>query len=243
VILTDSFYVEKEFSRNASSYDKYSIIQEKVAEKLLSYIPSGAYSNILDLGAGSGMIYKKLYLIDTIKFDNFFAVDISSKMLSLHPVSQNILKKQIDFKSIDYNFIAKHSIDLVISSSALQWSSNLKSIFQNLSKSKADIAFAIFTSNTFKTIQQIIKKPSPIYSIQEIIEASALYSKNLTIEKKEFKLYFNSKLDMFRYIKKSGVSGGTKLLSYIELKQLIKDYPYNYLEFEVLFISSFCHPH
>ena len=43
---------------------------------------------------------------------------------------------------------------------------------------------------------------------------------------------------MFRYIKKSGVSGARKVLSYKESKKLLNEYPVNYLEFEVVFIYS-----
>jgi len=43
---------------------------------------------------------------------------------------------------------------------------------------------------------------------------------------------------MFRYIKKSGVSGGEKQLSYKQIKHLMKAYPLDYLEFEVLFIKA-----
>jgi len=43
---------------------------------------------------------------------------------------------------------------------------------------------------------------------------------------------------MLRYIKQSGVSGGKKQLSYKEIKRVIKDYPLDYLEFEVLFVKA-----
>ena len=43
---------------------------------------------------------------------------------------------------------------------------------------------------------------------------------------------------MFNYIKKSGVSGGEKQLTYMQTKQLMKSYPLDYLEFEVLFVEA-----
>jgi len=43
---------------------------------------------------------------------------------------------------------------------------------------------------------------------------------------------------MFRYIKKSGVSGGEKQLNYQQMKRLMENYPLNYLEFEVLFVEA-----
>jgi malonyl-CoA O-methyltransferase len=43
---------------------------------------------------------------------------------------------------------------------------------------------------------------------------------------------------MFRYIKGSGVSGSRNLLSFKDMKRLMKEYPLNYLEFEVAFIYN-----
>jgi malonyl-CoA O-methyltransferase len=52
-----------------------------------------------------------------------------------------------------------------------------------------------------------------------------------------YELQFDSVYKMLRYIKESGTSGGERHLSYLQTKQLLKNYPCNYLEFEVLFVS------
>jgi malonyl-CoA O-methyltransferase len=49
-------------------------------------------------------------------------------------------------------------------------------------------------------------------------------------------LEFEDNISKFRYIKKSGVSSGKRELGYKETKELIRNYPLNYLEFEVLFV-------
>jgi len=53
-----------------------------------------------------------------------------------------------------------------------------------------------------------------------------------------YKLEFENTREMFRYIKKSGVSASRKVLNYKQTKELINNYPLNYLEFEVVYISS-----
>jgi malonyl-CoA O-methyltransferase len=200
-------------------------------------IPHQKYKNVIDLGAGSGMLYKKISTTP-ISFDKFYAIDISSKMLDLHPSDSRVSKVLLDFKDID-KFLSKQTIDLAMSSSALQWSRDLGTIFATFFRYDIDIAFAIFTSDTFKTIQTITSKPSPICDKSEIFKAMHNYQKTLFTKVQKFRLYFDSTLEMFRYIKKSGVSGGEKTLSYKEIKSLIDTYPYDYLEFEVLFATSF----
>jgi aminopeptidase N len=59
-----------------------------------------------------------------------------------------------------------------------------------------------------------------------------------TFELKEYRLYFETVREMFNYIKKSGVSGGDQQLTYTQTKQLMKQYPLDYLEFEVLFVKG-----
>ncbi len=61
---------------------------------------------------------------------------------------------------------------------------------------------------------------------------------NAVFEIVQYKLEFDSTREMFRYIKKSGVSGSRNVLDYKETKKLMKEYPLNYLEFEVAFIRS-----
>ena len=53
-----------------------------------------------------------------------------------------------------------------------------------------------------------------------------------------YTLEFDSTREMFKYIKKSGVSGGEKKLSYKQTRYLMETYPLDYLEFEVLFVEA-----
>ena len=53
-----------------------------------------------------------------------------------------------------------------------------------------------------------------------------------------YSLSFDSVRDMFRYIKRSGVSGNRNVLTYKGTKRLMETYPLDYLEFEVLFIRN-----
>ena len=49
----------KEFSRFAEDYQSYKIIQSRVAKELVALVDSKP-KNILDIGAGSGEIYKNI---------------------------------------------------------------------------------------------------------------------------------------------------------------------------------------
>jgi malonyl-CoA O-methyltransferase len=226
----------REFSRFANLYEKHNIIQSQVAKKLVSTIENRYYHSIIDIGCGSGAIYKNIIKRD-IRFDKFIGADLSKEMLKLHPDSNKIEKISFDFNSSESFRTLKNNYNLVISSSALQWSSNLDFTLKEISKLSKNFYFAIFTSNTFKTLHSIANIKSPIHKkeyIQKIIDK--YYISNY--ETINYKLKFNSVYEMLKYIKQSGVSGGKKQLSYKEIKNIIDNYPLDYLEFEVLFIKA-----
>ena len=229
--------VAQEFSRFANDYSQYNIIQREVAKKLLTLLPNNRYENILDIGCGSGEIYKNI-TTDGIEFVEFTGVDISKEMLSLHPHGKSITLIQDDFNSKDsFKSLKANSYDIVLSSSALQWSSDLDATLRAISLLSSEFYFSIFTAKTFHTLHQIANIESPIHS-SDILSTTIDRYYSADYETIRYKLHFDDTYDMLRYIKMSGVSGGEKRLTYKETKRLIDSYPLDYLEFEVLFVSA-----
>jgi len=60
----------KEFSRFANQYSNYNIIQVEVAKTLVEQLPSNTYSTIIDIGSGSGEVYKNIER-NNISFEQF----------------------------------------------------------------------------------------------------------------------------------------------------------------------------
>ena len=109
--------------------------------------------------------------------------------------------------------------------------------FKSIKKLDIPFSLAIFTSNTFKTLHQTADINSILNSAEEIntIQKEIL---DATFEVVNYKLEFDSVRDMFVYIKRSGVSASRRVLSYKQTKRLMREYPLNYLEFEVVFLVS-----
>jgi len=230
--------VINEFSRFADQYNKYNMIQAEVAKILVSKLPKNHYSTILDFGSGSGEIYKNIDSLG-IEFTTFTAFDSSKNMLNIHPSSSQIKKICGDFNSLNFREkLSKENYSLIISASALQWSTNLNFTLSELAKLSHELRATIFTSNTFKTLHQIADITSPIYSATYLKNAIKNSYENVEFELQTYKLHFNSVREMFNYIKKSGVSSGEKRLSFKEMKHLMRSYPLDYLEFEVLFVKA-----
>ncbi len=224
--------VKNQFSKYAKEYKNYNIIQQIVAKSLvreLKFQPK----RILELGCGSGQVYTHIFW----DLDFYKAIDFSSSMCELHPKGENIEVKCFDFDTQEFlDEIKDNSYDIVLSSSALQWSKDLSKIIKHLSCITNEINAVLFTSNTFKTIQELTKTKSPILDENSIKEAFSKYFK-CEFETILYKLEFDNKKDLFDYIKKSGVSGEASL-DFKDAKKLYKEYNLNYLEFEVIFVKT-----
>ena len=227
----------KEFSRFAHQYNQYNMIQQEVAKALVAQLPRDDYKTIVDIGCGSGKVYENIERCGH-HFKEYIALDSSQEMLDLHPSTEKIVKLKADFNAVEtYNYFNTDSDKVLLSSSALQWSKDLDFTIKHLSSKFEKAYFAIFTSATFKTLHKVANIHSPIYTQQELQEILKKYY-TASFQTKVYKLDFENVRDMFGYIKKSGVSGGEKQLSYKETKYLMQHYPLKYLEFEVLFMQG-----
>lgn len=223
---------KNQFSKYANSYSSHNIIQQLVAKAIVRELKSKP-KTILELGCGSGQIYKYI----NWSVNHYHAIDASASMCKLHPKGSNLIVESLNFDSdAFFEAIKGNKYELVLSSSSLQWSSNLLKVIKALSFVTSEIHASLFTANTFKTIQKLTKKPSPILDENSIKKAFSTYF-NCTFELLNYKLFFDNKKELFDYIKKSGVSSSSSL-SFKEAKKLYKEYPLNYLEFEVLFVKA-----
>lgn len=225
--------VSSEFSKRALEYDSYNVIQNMVIEKLLERVKQKP-KNILDIGCGSGALCRAI----NWEYEHFRGVDFAPGMLELHPKSSKIETIYGDFNDDKlFENMLTYIYDFIFSASALQWADDLDRVFRKIKELNAPVALAIFTSNTFKTINQTASINSILKSADEVNELQKKYF-NAEFEVLNYKLEFESTRDMFRYIKRSGVSGSRKILNYKESKKLLNEYPLNYLEFEVAFIYT-----
>jgi len=223
--------VSAEFSKYAFSYEENNSIQNQVVKKLLSYIKIKP-KNILDLGCGSGAVCKNI----DWEYSHFTGVDFAKGMLELHPKSNNIESIYGDFNDPElFNTLRTYTYDYLISASALQWATDLDKVFQNIKRLDIPIALAIFTSNTFQTLNKTAGLNSILRDVDEVYRLQQKYF-DAKFETVKYQLKFNSTRDMFKYIKQSGVSSSRAILSFKQTKRLMREYPLDYLEFEVVFI-------
>ena len=225
--------VHEEFSRYASVYGESNVVQAKVAQKLLDDT-RGTPTHILDLGCGSGTLFSRIHW----EAERFVGIDFSQEMLNYHPKSPNCELLLGDFNIPGlFEKLCNEKFDRIYSASALQWAEDLDTVFQAISKLNSPVSLAVFTSGTFKTLYETAGLFPILKSSDEVIELASRYF-TADIEIVRYVLAFDSVREMLRYIKRSGVSGGRRVLDVAQTKALMRNYPLDYLEFEVVFITS-----
>lgn len=222
-----------EFSRYAAEYGSRNVIQRLVAQKLIVFTHDQP-KNILDLGCGNGTLFS---LIDW-ESERFVGVDFSEQMLEHHPLLSNVELILGNFNDPAlFEKLRGENFDRIYSASALQWADDLDEVLKSLASLNTPMSLAIFTAGTFKTLHESAGVMPLLRSSDEVI-AIAEKHLNAQFEVVHYTLEFDSVREMFRYIKRSGVSGGRRVLDFAQTKRLMETYPLNYLEFEVVFITT-----
>ena len=227
--------VKLEFSRRAGTYDQYNIIQRQVAESLVEMVADSAPKTVCDLGCGSGTVYRKICW----PLEKYVAVDFSREMCALHPAGEVVSVIQCDFNEIScFRKVEEEGpYDRVFSSSALQWADDLDLLLGRVVALESPVALAVFTGNTFGTLLESAGLASPI-RLPEELDRLAMKHFGRTWSYRQYSLTFEDRLEMFRYIKKSGVSGGKRRLNFSDARRMLREYPLDSLEFEVGFLVT-----
>ena len=158
--------------------------------------------------------------------DQFFHENKKNKNIFL-------LNKSFDDDEV-FRIIQNEKYDLLISSSALQWSQNFSKVCENIRKLNISVFLAIFSSETFKELHEYFHIKSPILKNETILKNC----KNFHSSFFQGKINFSSSKELLQYIKNSGVSGGISQLNPGILKQFIKDNNLTQLSFEVIFLKK-----
>lgn len=220
----------KAFSRNARTYDDHTRVQKGVARHLVQRIQESPQT-IMDLGCGGGEVLKNIEWA----FKSFVGVDSSVHMSASHPRSEHISILHDDFEAECLYEAYPQGFDLIISSSALQWAKDLTALFPKLARTSNAVALAIFTDKTFETLYALSGLKTFLPNAQALIELAQVHFE-CTTEIKTYRIVSKNTRELFGTIKRSGVSGGEKRLGVTQMRQLMREYPYDYLECEVVFI-------
>ena len=148
--------VARQFSRAAHTYDQAAEVQVDIAVDAMSVLQK-YYSNLLDIGCGTGRVSKLL----TAKCDNLIAMDLAEGMLSYaaQKYSQPDDKTNISWLLADAEDLPLlgNSMQAVFSTMALQWCQNIEQVCQEVYrvlKPNGHAVLAILCDGSMQELQQ-----------------------------------------------------------------------------------------
>lgn len=122
------------FSRSAKTYDQASQVQEMVAVEVADQALSGALPSnpkILEIGCGTGALTRKL--LDRVSDGSFYITDISADMIETCRGNINDPRLTFDVMDGEHPDEDAGTYDLIVSSLAFQWFTELQDGLARLS--------------------------------------------------------------------------------------------------------------
>lgn len=198
--------IARQFKKNLSHYQQEARVQKEMAEKILELVKEKLSQprRILELGAGSGLLSKKLS--EAFPKSRFFLnelVDTQEEILTtLVPDGEFVPGDMLDVPW-------PPQLDLVIANAAIQWVENLPLFFRKAAQSLASggvLALTSFGPENYKEIRSITGRG---LSYRSLSEWEQFFEQDFVLlyRQEETKtLYFPTPLAVFRHMKATGVN-------------------------------------
>lgn len=233
--IVDKEYVAHRFDATAESYDNEADLQRQIASHLWKYtrqqLQSSNPINVLEIGCGSGILTRQ-YLAE-IKPSEVTLWDISPGHIDLYKEScnnnLNICFKRCDAE-IELQNVTSESLDLIISSSTIQWFHSPGGFLRNAARalrSGGILAFSTYGPQMCRELKlagiithQYFDADTPMWrtaapELQLITCESALLTKQ-----------FASPHDVFRHLRRSGVNALRRTpIATATMRNAINSYP------------------
>lgn len=147
--MIDKDKVKRRFSKNAKTYDKFANVQKYMGNKLMELIDGKTYSNILEIGSGTGYVTELLR--KNYPKAKITAMDIADGMIEY--TSKRMSDSNIDFVCGDFETADLNGkFDLIISNATIQWFNDHKSSVEKMKSLLTDggtICLSTFGIKTF----------------------------------------------------------------------------------------------
>ena len=219
-------YKRKSFNRAAITYDSCSILQDTISDNLIDRLKIIKLNplNILDLGCGTGT--NGLSLRKKYKKSKIINYDFSENMLREARLKQKLfILDKINLSPYSYICadieaipLKENSLDLVWSSSTLQWCNELDLVFNQVKKILKPgglFIFSTFGPNTLNELREITenlfneKKTSTfidMHNIGDLLMHSGFSDPVLDVE--NFTMTYKEVDKLFMDIKSIGATNG-----------------------------------
>ena len=226
----DKALVAQRFAKAGQSYVEHAVVQKQISAQLFEYLKVYCPQNlasVLEIGCGSGNL---THLFQThFQFEQLFLNDLYADVEQHFSTIQNIAWLIGDIEQLNL----PQSLDAVISSSALQWMTDLPALLQRIHdalKPKGYLGFSTFGENNLIEIKKLTGQGLNYYSsevLKQKLEESGF--EIVFIEEEQKHLYFDHPKSVLQHLKATGVTATAK--SHRWTKQSLQQFYSDYQQF------------
>ena len=222
--------VAQRFAKAGQSYVEHAVVQKQISAQLFKYLKVYCPQNlasVLEIGCGSGNLTHLFH--SYFQVDQLFLNDLYEDVDQHFSTIENIAWLIGDIEQLHL----PQSLDAVISSSALQWMTDLPTLLHRIHdalKPNAYFGFSTFGSDNLTEIKQLTGQGLNYYSsevLKQKLEESGF--EIVFIEEEQKHLYFDHPKSVLQHLKATGVTATAK--SHRWTKQSLQQFYSDYQQF------------
>ena len=226
----DKALVAQRFAKAGQSYVEHAVVQKQISAQLFEYLKVYCPQNlasVLEIGCGSGNLthlFHSYFQVDQLFLNDLYA-DVDQHFSTI----ENIAWLIGDIEQLTL----PQSLDAVISSSALQWMTDLPTLLHRIHdalKPKGYLGFSTFGENNLIEIKKLTGQGLNYYSsevLKQKLEESGF--EIVFIEEEQKHLYFDHPKSVLQHLKATGVTATAK--SHRWTKQSLQQFYSDYQQF------------
>lgn len=214
--MLDKNLIKDKFATSIDFYDENAIIQELMANKLVSLINHKSFKSILEIGSYSGVLTKKI--IKKFDFDSYLALDIVDSFDKIKNLSNKIKFQQVDVEK----FATNEKFDLIIANASLQWCNDFEGTIKKLKSYLVGGGFLAITTFATDNFYEVKDAFNTSLNYKTIEELQNIFSSNAKIIQEIHTLQFKNPNELLKHIKLTGVNAIKKALTIAQIKAGLK---------------------
>ena len=226
----DKALVAQRFAKAGQSYIEQAVVQKQISAQLFEYLKMycpQSLPSVLEIGCGSGNLTHLFH--SYFQVDQLFLNDLYADVEQHFSTIQNIAWLIGDIEQLTL----PQSLDAVISSSALQWMTDLPTLLHRIHdalKPKGYLGFSTFGENNLIEIKKLTGQGLNYYSIDVLKQKLEENGFEIVfIQEEQKNLYFDDPKLVLHHLKATGVTATAK--SHRWTKQSLQQFYSDYQQF------------